>query len=104
MPWYDIMTINLYHIYYSKVSTRHKIYIRLDELINVASDFDIIFDLVVKFNQALKIVLFDDKKIEYQNGSVNDNNQCQTDVRCAFRTVIFESLKQTVHYSIISAW
>jgi hypothetical protein len=68
------MTINFNRIYNSKVSTRHKIYIRLYELINVASGFDIISDLVVKFNQAIKILLFDDKEIEYQNGSLNDNN------------------------------
>jgi hypothetical protein len=68
------MTFNLNHVYNSKVSTQCAIFIRLDELINVASDFDIIFDLVVKFNQAIKIVLFDDKKNEYQNGSSNDNN------------------------------
>jgi hypothetical protein len=68
------MTINLYHIYNSKVSTRHKIHISLDEFINVASDFDIISNLVVKFNQAIKIVLLDDKKINYQNGSSNDDN------------------------------
>jgi hypothetical protein len=48
------MTINLNLIYNSKVSTRNKTFIRLDELINVASDFDVIFDLVVKFNQAIK--------------------------------------------------
>jgi hypothetical protein len=54
------MTINVNHICNSKVSTQHTIFIRLDELINVASDFDIIFDLDVKFNQAIKIVLFDD--------------------------------------------
>ena len=76
MPWYDIMTINLYHICYSKVSTRHKIYIRLDELINGATDFDIISDLVVKFNnyKTIKIVLCDEKTVEYRNGSLNDNN------------------------------
>jgi hypothetical protein len=47
------------------------IYIRLYELINVASDFDIFSDLIVKFDRAikLKIALFDDKKIEYQNDS-----------------------------------
>jgi hypothetical protein len=43
-----------------------------DELINVAFDVDIISDLIVKFNQAINTVLFDDKKIEYQNGSLND--------------------------------
>jgi hypothetical protein len=43
---------------------------RLDELINVTSDFDIISDMVVKFNQAIKTVVFDDKKIEYQIGSL----------------------------------
>jgi hypothetical protein len=46
----------------------------LYELSNVAYDFDIISDLVVKFNQAIKTVLFYNKKIEYQNGSLNDNN------------------------------
>jgi hypothetical protein len=62
------MAINFYHIYNSKVSTLHKIYIRLDELIKVASDFDIVSNLVIKFNKAIKILLFDEK-IEYQNGS-----------------------------------
>jgi hypothetical protein len=68
------MAINLKLIYNSKVSTRPTIFIILDELINAASDFDIIFDLVVKFNQAMKIVLFDGEKIEYQNGLSNYNN------------------------------
>jgi hypothetical protein len=49
-------------------------------LINVASDFDVISDLVVKYNQAIKTVPFDDKKIECQNGSLKDNNQRQTNV------------------------
>jgi hypothetical protein len=40
---------------------------------NVASDFDIISDLLVKFNRAIKSVPFDDKKNDYQDGSSNDN-------------------------------
>jgi hypothetical protein len=56
-------------------------------LINVASYFDIISDLVVKSNQAIKTVLFDDKKIESKKGSFNDYNQPLTNMRCAFRTV-----------------
>jgi hypothetical protein len=68
------MTINLNHIHNSKVFIRHTIFIRLDELINAASDFDIIFDLVVKFNLAIQILLIDDEKIKYQNGSSNDND------------------------------
>jgi hypothetical protein len=83
------MTINLYHITQKfPPDIWFTLDCRLDELINVASDFNIIFDRVVKFNKAIKTVLFDEKKIEYQNGSLNDNNWCPTNVRCAFRTVI----------------